>query len=102
MKIYYCEVCEHLFKKLVKANYMATSETYEWRECGSHGVMQNHLNVIRLTLEPLMKWFDEHMYWEITKQPRPNNKSKWHVVNTHPPAQYLTADMWKNVDGMNK
>ena len=101
--LHYCQVCDNLFHKLIKARYMATDGTHEWMECGSHGVMQNHLNVIRTELTELEKWFDEHYYYEITGQKRPNNKPKWQVVNTsRRPAQYLSADMWSAMAGMVK
>ena len=92
---HYCQVCDLLFHKLVKAKYMAVCEdTKEWMECGAHGPMQNPFNLIRTELVELEKWFDEHFYYEITKQKKPNKKPKWHVVNTRPAPQYLTADMW--------
>lgn len=100
---HYCQVCDILFHKLTKARYMAISDIHEWMECGSHGVMQNHLNVIRTELVELEKWFDEHFYYEITQQKKLNRKPKWQVVNTSArPPQYLTADMWSAMDGTVK
>lgn len=97
--LHFCQVCEHLFHKLVKARFMATNDIIEWMECGSHGVMQNHLNVMRTQLVDLEQWFEEHFYYELTHQKKPNKKPKWHIVNTPRTPQFLTADMWQKKDG---
>jgi len=77
--------------------------TEEWLECGAHGTLQNHNDIIRLELIELERWFDEHDYYSVTGTPRPRNKVKWHVEYTSAkPLQYLHADMWSALDGTIK